>query len=126
MRSNFQVEDGSDVEMAIRLVEAELTSWMAREADQSLAQSIARDVLADARTIHQAIKEGERASQGRLLAFQIAGVAPIPPSSIALQFVAGATELASFIRYASANGPTESSPGDGPMPSSACHTVERV
>lgn len=127
MRSNLQAEDESDVEMAIRLYEAELTAWMAREADQCLARSVARDALANASAVHQVIIEEERASQDRLLACQIAGVAPSPPPSTAFQVAAGATELASFLRYASANGPTELSPGDdGPVPlSSACRTVER-
>lgn len=122
MKSSLQAEDELDVEMAIRLYEAELTTWIAREADQCLARSIAGAVLADAKAIHQVITEEERASQDRLLACQIAGVAPSPPS-IATQVVAGATELASFIRYATANGPTELSSGDGPV-LSACHTVE--
>lgn len=126
MRSNLQAEDESDVEMAIRLYEAELTAWMAREADQCLARGVAQDVLADAGAIHQAITEEERASQDRLLACQIAGVPASPPPSTAFQVAAGATELASFLRYASANVPTELSPDDGPVPpSSACHTVER-
>lgn len=122
LKSSLQAEDESDVEMAVRFYEAELTAWIAREADQRLARSIARAVLADAKAVHQVITEEERASQDRLLACQIAGVAPSPPN-IALQVVAGATELASFIRYASASGPTELSPGDGPVPS-ACHAVE--
>lgn len=126
MRNNFQAEDESDLEMAIRLYEAELTDWMAREADQCLARGVARDVLADASAVHQAITEEERASQDRLLACQIAGVPPSPPSSTAFQIAAAATDLASFLRYASASGPTELSPGNSPMPpSSACHTVER-
>lgn len=112
--------------MAIRLYEAELITWMAREADQCLAQSVARDILADASAVHQAITEEEKASQDRLLACAIAGVPPSPPPSTTFQVAAGATELASFLRYASANGPTELSPGDGPVPSpSACHTVGR-
>lgn len=74
------------------------------------------------RAVHQVITEEERASQDRLLACQIAGVAP-SPLNIALQVVAGATELAAFIRYASVSGPTELSPDDGPVPS-ACHGVE--
>lgn len=125
IRDNLETDDESDVEMAIQLYEEELTAWMAREADQCLARSLARDTLADARAIHEAITEGERISQDRLLACKIAGVAPSPPPSTAPQVVAGASELASFFQYASANGQTEPSPGDGPMPSSARHTVER-
>lgn len=49
MRNTLQAaEDETDVEMAIRVYEAELTAWMAREADQCLARGVARDVLADA------------------------------------------------------------------------------
>ena len=122
MRSSLQAEDESDVEMAIRLYEAELASWMAREANLSLARSIARDFLADAQAVHHVMAEEERASQDRRLACQLGGV-DFCPLNTAVQVVAGATELASFIRYASDNSPKKPSGGDDSM-LSACHTVE--
>lgn len=71
------------------------------------------------------LQKKKRASQDRLLACQIAGVPPPPSTAFQVATTAGATELASFLRYASANSPTtEISPGDNPVaPSSACHTV---
>lgn len=122
MKSSLQAEGESDVEMAIRLYEAELASWMAREADLRLAHSIARAVLADAQAVHHVVAEEERASQDRRLACQLAGV-DFGPLDTAVQVVAGATELASFIQYASYNSPTELSAGDDAV-LSACHTVE--
>lgn len=104
MRSSLQAEDESDVEMAIRLYEAELASWMAREADLRLVRSIARDDLADAQAIHHIMAEEERASQDRRLACTLGGV-DFSPLNTAVQVVGGATELASFLRYASDDSP---------------------
>lgn len=122
MRSSLQVEDGSDLEMAIRLYEAELASLMALETDRRLARSVARDVLADARNVHHVMAEEERASQDRRLACQLGSVDFCPPNR-PVQVVAGATELASLFPCASDDRPKELSAGNDAV-LSACHSVE--